>query len=59
MVTHYLDRAIGMMLEAEDGGGHFTEVRLEPVAILAVAVTENRQNNCTRKHIVVALLQTR
>jgi organic hydroperoxide reductase OsmC/OhrA len=35
-VTHYLDRAVGMMLETKDGSGRFTEVLLKPVVTLAV-----------------------
>lgn len=31
VVTHYVDQAVGTMLEAEDGGGRFTEVVLKPV----------------------------
>src|SRR4051794_37491141 len=30
IVTAYMDRAMGTMVETEDGGGHFTEVRLNP-----------------------------
>ena len=36
VVTQYIDEAIGTMHEASDGGGHFTEVILNPV----VTVTE-------------------
>ena len=35
VVTHYLDRAAGVMAEAADGGGRFTEVVLRPEATLA------------------------
>lgn len=30
VVTHYLDRAIGLMTETAEGGGRFTEVTLKP-----------------------------
>ena len=35
-MTHYLDQAVGTMLETEDGGGRFTEVVLKPVVTIAV-----------------------
>jgi organic hydroperoxide reductase OsmC/OhrA len=31
VVTHYIDRAVGTMLETEDGSGRFTEVVLKPI----------------------------
>ncbi|MEM9163378.1 MAG: OsmC family protein [Cyanobacteria bacterium P01_F01_bin.4] len=31
VVTHYLDQAVGTMVETEDGSGHFAEVVLNPV----------------------------
>jgi organic hydroperoxide reductase OsmC/OhrA len=37
VVTDYVDDATGIMTETPDGGGHFTEVMLNPV----VTVTEN------------------
>jgi len=36
IVTEYLDNATGIMIETSNGGGHFTEVTLNPV----VTVTE-------------------
>jgi organic hydroperoxide reductase OsmC/OhrA len=36
IVTNYLDNAIGVMNETPDGGGHFTEIILNP----SVTVTE-------------------
>jgi organic hydroperoxide reductase OsmC/OhrA len=36
IVTDYVDHATGIMVETPDGGGHFTEVTLNPV----VTVTE-------------------
>ncbi|NJM97796.1 MAG: OsmC family protein [Phormidesmis sp. RL_2_1] len=35
VVTHYLDQAVGTMLETEDGGGCFAEVVLKPVVTIA------------------------
>ncbi len=35
VVTHYLDQAVGTMLETENGGGRFTEVVLKPVVTIA------------------------
>ncbi len=35
VVTHYLDQAVGTMLETEDGGGRFAEVVLKPVVTVA------------------------
>src|SRR6266496_343931 len=37
VVTDYVDHATGTMVETPDGGGHFTEVTLNPI----VTVTEN------------------
>lgn len=37
VVTDYVDHATGTMVETPDGGGHFTEVILNPI----VTVTEN------------------
>lgn len=37
IVTDYTDNATGTMMETENGGGHFTEVLLNPV----VTVTDN------------------
>ena len=34
IVTHYLDRAVGTMIETQDGGGRFAEVVLKPVVII-------------------------
>lgn len=35
VVTHYYDDATGIMLETEDGGGHFVEVTLHPTVVVA------------------------
>ncbi|WP_008317074.1 OsmC family protein [Leptolyngbya sp. PCC 6406] len=34
VVTHYLDRAIGTMVETPEGGGHFSKVVLQPVVTI-------------------------
>lgn len=34
-MTGYVDDATGTMVETEDGGGHFTEVMLNPVVTVA------------------------
>ena len=41
IVTDYVDNATGIMLETPDGGGHFTEVTLNPVVTVAeISMTE-------------------
>lgn len=35
VVTDYTDRATGTMVETEDGGGHFTEVTLNPIVVVS------------------------
>ena len=41
IVTDYVDNATGIMLETPDGGGHFTEVTLNPVVTVSeIAMTE-------------------
>lgn len=35
VVTHYLDQAVGTMLETEDGSGRFAEVVLKPAVTIA------------------------
>ena len=35
VVTNYVDNATGTMVETENGGGHFTEVMLNPVVTVA------------------------
>ena len=35
VVTAYTDRATGIMQETEDGGGHFTDVTLNPIVIVS------------------------
>lgn len=37
VVTEYVDRAVGTMLQTPDGGGRFTEVTLRPVVTVATA----------------------
>lgn len=37
IVTDYIDNATGIMIETPDGGGHFSEVTLNPI----VTVSEN------------------
>ncbi len=34
VVTNYIGKADGVMILTEDGGGHFTEVTLQPVIIV-------------------------
>ena len=36
IVTNYLDRAVGTMIETGDGGGRFAEVALKPVVTVTV-----------------------
>jgi organic hydroperoxide reductase OsmC/OhrA len=41
IVTDYVDNATGTMIETADGGGHFTEVTLNPVVVVAeISMTE-------------------
>jgi organic hydroperoxide reductase OsmC/OhrA len=47
VVTHYLDQAIGTMLETEDGGGRFAEVVLKPIVIIA---PESDRNQAEQLH---------
>jgi organic hydroperoxide reductase OsmC/OhrA len=35
IVTDYVDNATGIMVETADGGGHFTEVTLNPIVTVA------------------------
>jgi organic hydroperoxide reductase OsmC/OhrA len=42
VVTHYLDQAVGTMLETEEGSGHFVEVVLKPVVTLAPGNDSNQ-----------------
>ncbi len=42
VVTHYLDQAVGTMLETEDGSGHFAEVVLKPVVCITPTSDRNR-----------------
>ena len=41
VVTDYVDHATGMMVETPNGGGHFTEVTLNPVVtVTEISMTE-------------------
>lgn len=42
VVTHYLDQAVGTMLETKDGSGRFVEVVLKPVVTLAPGSDRNQ-----------------
>lgn len=41
VVTHYLDQAVGTMLETEDGSGQFAEVVLQPIVTVAPSSDRN------------------
>jgi len=44
IVIDYIDNAEGIMKETEDSGGHFTEVTLNPIVIVADKTMINKAN---------------
>lgn len=49
VVIDYTDNAEGIMKETEDGGGHFTEVTLNPIVIVADNSMINKANELHNK----------
>jgi organic hydroperoxide reductase OsmC/OhrA len=49
IVTAYTDHATGIMVETENGGGHFTEVTLNPAVTVAEASMINMANALHKK----------
>jgi len=49
VVTAYTDNATGIMQETEDGGGHFTDVTLNPVVIVSEESMINKANELHHK----------
>ena len=49
VVTDYFDNATGVMVETEGGGGHFTEVILNPVVTVADASMIDKANELHEK----------
>jgi organic hydroperoxide reductase OsmC/OhrA len=49
VVTNYTDNAIGIMEETPDGGGHFTEVMLNPVVVVKDASMISKANELHHK----------
>lgn len=44
VVVEYADEATGIMEETPDGGGHFTEVTLNPMVVVTEAAMVNKAN---------------
>ncbi|WP_420151825.1 OsmC family protein [Spirosoma sp.] len=44
IVIDYVDQAMGTMVETADGGGHFSEVTLRPVVVVAEATMIQKAN---------------
>jgi organic hydroperoxide reductase OsmC/OhrA len=49
VVTDYIDKATGIMKETESGGGHFTEVTLNPVVTVSEASMVEKANELHKK----------
>jgi organic hydroperoxide reductase OsmC/OhrA len=49
VVTNYIDNASGIMVETPDGGGHFTEVTLNPVVTVKDSSMINKANELHHK----------
>ena len=49
IVTAYIDNAVGTMVETTDGGGHFTEVRLNPLVTVSEALMIAKANELHHK----------
>jgi organic hydroperoxide reductase OsmC/OhrA len=49
VVTNYIDNATGTMAETPDGGGHFTEVTLNPVVIVTQKSMIEKANELHKK----------
>jgi len=49
VVVDYSDNATGTMQETEDGGGHFTEVRLHPIVTVSNKTMIDTANGLHKK----------
>ena len=49
IVTDYIDNATGIMVETSNGGGHFIEVILNPMVIVAEGSMVNKANELHTK----------
>jgi organic hydroperoxide reductase OsmC/OhrA len=49
VVTDYVDTATGTMVETSNGGGHFTEVTLNPVVTITDSSMTNKANGLHKK----------
>jgi organic hydroperoxide reductase OsmC/OhrA len=49
VVTDYADHAIGIMMETSNGGGHFTEVTLNPIVIVTETSMIEKANELHKK----------
>jgi organic hydroperoxide reductase OsmC/OhrA len=49
IVTDYVDNATGIMVETVDGGGHFTEVTLNPIVTVAEKSMIEKANELHKK----------
>ena len=49
VVTDYADNAIGIMMETSNGGGHFTEVTLNPIVIVTETSMIEKANELHKK----------
>jgi len=49
IVTDYIDSATGIMIETPDGGGHFTEVTLNPIVTVTESSMVDKANDLHKK----------
>jgi organic hydroperoxide reductase OsmC/OhrA len=49
ILVDYVDNATGIMMETSDGGGHFTEVTLNPIVIVTENSMVERANELHKK----------
>jgi len=49
VITDYADNAIGIMMETSNGGGHFTEVTLNPIVIVTETSMIEKANELHKK----------
>jgi organic hydroperoxide reductase OsmC/OhrA len=49
VVVNYVDNAIGTMLETENGGGHFSEVTLQPLVTVSNETMVEKANELHQK----------
>jgi len=49
VVTDYIDHATGIMIETKNGGGHFTEVTLNPIVTVTEQTMLDKANELHKK----------